>query len=275
MLIGQVPAKKLEVPFIPQGEKMCGPAVLNMAAKPYLPNVPFDTYKNLSFREKAEGTFTSDMLSATRRLGLAPYKVATLEAMLKNVSIGRPVMVFQNLGLSWYPMWHYALLVGYDKNENIVYLHSGFTEYRKMDFGLFKRTWRRGDYWSYIVVPPSTIPENVAFNEVLDNATTFENLKNYKIAQDIYSAMIKKWPDRFEPHLGLANMHYENKQIKKALSEMNKAYQLNPKHPALTYNLSQLYHELGNKKKAEEMKQKTLLHSNDVEKEDYLKKFKF
>lgn len=265
----------VEIPFIPQEKNLCGPTVLKMATQTFLPDVSFETYKNLTFREKAQGTFKSDMLSSTRRLGLTPYKVPTLNIMFNEINHGRPVIVFQNLGLSWYPAWHYALLVGYDSEKNIVYLHSGTDANLEMNFPLFTRTWKRGENWSYVVVPPEIIPPHVSLNEVLDNATVFESLKEKAIAQKIYKSMIDRWPNRFEPHLGLANIFYEDKKIKPAIKEIEIALKLNPKHPALLYNLSVLYHESGDLNKALQYKTQTLAASSAEDKNAYLKKFKF
>ncbi len=265
----------LDIEFVPQGEKLCGPAVLKMASKKHLPHTPFETYKEFAFHEKAEGSFKSDMISSTRRLGLAPYRIPNLEIMFQEIDQGRPVMVFQNLGLSWYPKWHYALLIGYDSFRNIVYLHSGFTEKLKMNFGLFTRTWRRGEYWSYVVVPPQTIPAHVSIEEALDNAVVFENIKNKDAAKIIYTRIAEKWPLRFEPHLGLANLWYESKNLKAAIKEIQVALKIAPNHPALLYNLAVLYYETGELKKAQILKNKTLAAAPNDQRETYLKKFKF
>lgn len=265
----------LDIEFVPQGEKLCGPAVLKMASQKYLSDIPFETYKKLAFHEKAEGSFKSDMISSTRRLGLAPYRVPSLEIMFQEIDQGRPVMVFQNLGLSWYPKWHYALLIGYNSSKNIVYLHSGFTEKLEMNFGLFTRTWRRGEHWSYVMVPPHTIPAHASIEEALDNAVVFENINNKGVSKIIYTHIAEKWPLRFEPHLGLANLWYENKNLKAAIKEIQVALKIAPNHPALLYNLAILYYETGELKKAQILKNKTLAAAPNDQKETYLKKFKF
>jgi tetratricopeptide (TPR) repeat protein len=265
----------LKLEFIPQKKNLCGPTVLKMASQQYLPKVPFETYKQFTFREKAEGTFKSDMISSTRRLGLSPYRVPTLETMFQEIDQGRPVIIFQNLGLSWYTMWHYSLLVGYNSEKNIVYLHSGTTPYDHMGFSLFVRTWHRGENWSYVVVPPDVIPDHATIDEALDNATVFENLKEKELAKKVYAAMSTKWPDRFEPYLGLANLFYEEKNLKEAIQEILLALKASPNHPALLYNLASLYHETGESKKAQELKKKTLAAAPPDEKEIYIRKFTF
>lgn len=267
--------KKLEVPFVAQGDNLCGPATLKMASEKYIPGTPLETYKKFAFAEKAGGTFKSDMLSTTRRLGLVPYRVSNLKTMLSEIDQNRPVIVFQNLGLSWFPKWHYALLTGYDSQKNIVYLHSGFTAYDEMGFSLFVRTWKRGENWSYAILPSDIIPSYAEWEEVLDNATTFDNLKNIDVSRNIYSSMTKRWPNRFEPYLGLANIEYALNKKKSAISYIKKAIEIEPNHPALLYNLAVLYQETGQKKLAFQFKTKTLQVAPPDQKEFYNKKFTF
>ena len=76
-----------------------------------------------------------EMLAAGRRQGLLAYPLAPrLEAVLREVAAGHPVIVFQNLSLPIYPVWHYAVVIG------------------------FERTWARGQHWSMVLLLPSQLP---------------------------------------------------------------------------------------------------------------------
>ena len=75
--------------------------------------------------------------------------------LLAEVDAGHPVIAFQNLGLGWLPRWHYAVVTGYDLDAREISMHSGELSRLTMDFALFERTWRRGDYWAITLLPPN------------------------------------------------------------------------------------------------------------------------
>ncbi len=67
------------------------------------------------------------MIGAARRHGRVAYVISSPEELLVEVAAGNPVIVLQNLGLSWVPVWHYAVVIGYDGDADMVTLHSGET----------------------------------------------------------------------------------------------------------------------------------------------------
>ena len=102
-------------PFYPQTEYQCGPAALatvlgaaGIAADP-------GTLAEQVFLPARTGTLQIEMVAGARRQGAVATRIPpTLTAALHEVAAGRPVAVLLNLGLSWYPLWHYAVLIGYD-----------------------------------------------------------------------------------------------------------------------------------------------------------------
>lgn len=248
----------LPVEFIKQPQYLCGPTVLKMATQKHKPQIDFETYKQMTYREKQKGSLKSDMISATRRIGLSPYKVSSVEQMLESLEQGHPVIVFQNLGASWLPAWHYSLLVGYDAKSEMMILHSDQIPNQSLSYSRFLKTWERGDKWTYIAVPNQVLPSFTTFEEALDNALVFEELKNLSAAKDVYLQIVSRWPKRFEPHSGLMGIYHQEKNLKMAISHAQRATELNPKQPDLLYNLSLLYKENKDEKKALNYKNKTL-----------------
>jgi len=112
-----------EVPFFPQEEYQCGPAALasvlvhnNIATTPaaLVPQV---------YLPGREGSLQTEMLAATRRHGLVAYHLAPrIEDLLTEVAAGNPVIVLQNLAFSFAPLWHYAVVVGYDRGQEEIVL---------------------------------------------------------------------------------------------------------------------------------------------------------
>ncbi len=267
--------KVLDVPFIAQEKNMCGPVVLKMATSFSAPQYSLSDLKEMTFREEAQGTFQSDILSAARRMGLTPYRVKTSQGMWNEIREGRPVIAFQNLGLSWLPAWHFSLVVGYDSPADKVYLHTGTEALQSLGIKRFIATWERGGQWSYVVTEPKDIPSQSSFDEALENAMLLEKIDHVSEARLVYMAMTERFADRFEPHLGLAQIYYADKKMPEALKESELALSKSPEHPALLFNLSILYFENGQTLRAQDLKRQTLARASQEERAAYEKRFTF
>ena len=58
------------------------------------------------------------MIAATRGYDrLAVVLDSSLDVVLREVSAGIPVLVLQNLGVASLPLWHYAVVVGFDSES--------------------------------------------------------------------------------------------------------------------------------------------------------------
>ena len=268
-------SRSLAVEFIPQETKLCGPAVLKMATQSHLPNLPFRTYKQMSYREDIQGSTKADMLLTLRRIGMAPYRVASLPEMLEHIGDDRPVIVFRDLAVSWSPAGHFSLLVGYNAKKNVMVLHSDRTPLLEVDFHRFADTWKRGERWAYIAVPPGAIPKHAPFEAALDNAVAFEFLRMDRAARDLYLKMIERWPKRFEPHLGLANIYHKSKNRRRAIAEIHLALSKKPNHPALLFNLAKLLFEDGQLREARRVKEKTLALAPENQRASFEQRFTF
>jgi len=54
-------------------------------------------------------------------------------------------LILQNLSISWIPVRHYAVVVGFDAKQEQAILHSGTTFRKVMPFGVFGETWARSN----------------------------------------------------------------------------------------------------------------------------------
>ena len=146
-------------PFFAQNDFECGPASLAMAfAAAGVPVTP-DALVEQVYLPGRKGALQVEMLASTRRNGLLPYVLApALDAVLREVAAGRPVVVFQNLSLPVYPVWHYAVVIGFDRERNLLHLHSGTSENTEISLYAFERTWERGGYWAMVALQPDVLP---------------------------------------------------------------------------------------------------------------------
>lgn len=117
-----------DAPFYAQKTRECGPAALAMALSATGLDVTPDDLVDAVYTPERDGTLAPDMITAARRHGRLAYPVKDMRGLFREVASGRPVVVMQNLGLSWAPQWHFAEVVGYDIEGDTVALHSGKTE---------------------------------------------------------------------------------------------------------------------------------------------------
>src|SRR5690606_4674101 len=106
-----------------------------------------------------KGSLQAELFAATRRHGFVPYPLeADPSALIAEVESGKPVLVLQNLGFERFPVWHYAVLVGFDAHRASVLLRSGTEPRRSEPLKRFLRSWERGERWAFVAAPPGTPP---------------------------------------------------------------------------------------------------------------------
>ena len=147
-----------DTPFFPDDSHFCGPAALATALSAAgLPTRPEDLVGRI-FLPGREGSLQIEMLAGARRSGaVATLIPGTLEAVLRELAAGHPVVVLQNLGLSWAPSWHYAVAVGYDLDAGTMLLRSGPMQRQVLALRTFEHTWKRGGHWAFVTLPPGTL----------------------------------------------------------------------------------------------------------------------
>jgi len=225
-----------DVPFYPQETYQCGPAALATALNFSGARItPSDLIAQV-YLPAREGSLQVEMLAATRRNGFLAYEIAPkLEDLLVEVAAGTPVVVLQNLGLSWLPKWHYAVVVGYDLPRREIILRSGLTQRQVLPFTTFEHTWARSAHWAMLVLPAGSVPRTATEAGYIKAALALEKNVTSEEVVDVYQAALKKWPENLTAHIGLGNAFYA--QNDKALAE-NIFRQATLKHPdsAIAFN---------------------------------------
>lgn len=187
---------RLEVPFVSQATAYCGPAALSSALRYYAKPATLEELVGQVFVPGREGSLTLEMTAATRRHGLLPYPIApSLDAILRELDAGHPVLVLQNLAFNWWPQWHYALAVGYADAGETLLLHSGEEPYYAIPAGTFMRTWARADHWGLVLTPPDQIPETAAALPYLNSLDKMRQTKTVN-------------PDQLHAGLSQAALHW-------------------------------------------------------------------
>lgn len=196
------------VPFYPQEKYYCGPAatamILGWSGLP----VTQEQMAKQVYTPGREGTLQPDIIAAMRRNGRLAIPVHTLRDLLDEIAAGRPILVFQNLALDFYPQWHYAVATGYDLDAGELIMNTGIWENRPVALSTFEHTWRRGGYWALVVLKPGQMPVAADEDEVLRAVAGLERVKRPADAAVAYQAVLKRWPRSFAAWMGLGNARY-------------------------------------------------------------------
>lgn len=243
----QLPQQVLldRVPFHPQEDLLCGPATLAMVAQAAGFRVTPEQLTPQVYLPGRQGALQTEMLAATRRQGLVAYPLAPdLQTVLTEVASGHPVLVLQNLSLPIKPMWHYAVVVGYDRAEKQVLLHSGTTARLAVPMSTFENTWARSSRWAVRVSSPDQLPVTAQPDDWAVAVSALER-SSPQAARVAYATGLRKWPQHRISLLGLGNTAYALGQRAEAAKAFEATTQAHPEFADAWNNLAQVRLELG------------------------------
>ena len=207
-----------DVPFYPQDEHQCGPAALATVAGVAGVTLQPEALVAQVYLPGREGALSIELLAATRRNGLLPYPLQPrVEDLMREVAAGNPVLVLQNLAFAWYPVWHYAVVIGFDRERNVLILNSGRSERLEMSLFTFERTWARADHWAMLALPPGQLPATAQATSYVEAAAALERV-NPAAAQQAYAGAARQWPQERAALLGLGNTAYALGQREAAIT---------------------------------------------------------
>lgn len=200
-------AELSETPFFPDESYYCGPAALatglsaaGIATRP-------EALVGQVFLPGRQGSLQIEMLAGARRQGaLATVIPDSTQALFAEIAAGHPVVVLQNLGLSWAPSWHYAVAVGYDAHEGTVLLRSGPMQRQEMSLRTFMHTWNRSERWAFVVTRPDRLPVTATEAEAVRSLVAFERNAPAAAAAQAYRTGLARWPDQSTLAMGLGNV---------------------------------------------------------------------
>lgn len=252
-------AELTKTPFFPQELYHCGPAALATALNAIDVKVSPDQLVPEVYIPSRKGSLQIEMLAAARRHGALAVKIEPeLGAVLKEIAAGNVVLVMQNLGLSWAPSWHYAVVVGYDLDKELVWLRSGTFERFEMSLSAFQRTWARSKYWAFVALKPGDLPASAGVEAVISALIPLEKTVGAAKASVAYAAAAKRWPGNLVLLTGLGNSAFATGDLSGAASAFREAALAHPDSAVAHNNLANVLLAQGDVAAAKEAAQKAM-----------------
>ena len=228
-----------EVPFFPQEAYQCGPAALATVLRWGGAEVTPAALSPALYIPEKHGTLQVEMVAEARARGRLVYRLSPhIESLLSELEAGHPVVVLQNLGLGWWPVWHYAVVVGFDPVEPDVILRSGRHRRWVTPLPLFERTWARSGHWAIVVLDPQQLPASAEAPGFLDAALGLERAHQWHAAEAAYRVATRRWPEDYWFRLGLANSLQQQGSLNAAEKAYRRAIRLDPNAPTAYNNLA-------------------------------------
>jgi tetratricopeptide (TPR) repeat protein len=227
-----VSAELTETPFYAQKDYQCGPAALAAVINFQHPITTPEQLLPLIYIPELKGSLQVEFASAAKQFNhLAVEQDGRLESVLREVAHGNPVLVMQNLGFESYPFWHYAVVIGYNLDEQQIILRSGEMERLVRPFSVFERTWGRAKNWSIVVVPPHMSP-------VTSTEDKFTRAAAILNTQQAYQTGITRWPESFVLQIGFGNTAFSQNNYALAEQAFVRATRISPQRPEAWNNLA-------------------------------------
>ena len=235
-----------DVPFYAQDEYQCGPAALAMMLNQRDIKATPEALKERVYIPARQGSLQVEMVAAARDQGLLVYPLEPeLQAILREVDAGNPVLVMQNLAFNWYPQWHYAVVIGYDLVAQQLILHSGLQEQQHEPFTLFLHTWQRADNWARVMLPPDQLPATAKPLPYLRAANDLEQTGKLEPAKQAYQTALIRWPEEPAARLGLGNVAWQQGDKSIAIAHFSELTRQFPSLDAGWSNLITGLNEMG------------------------------
>lgn len=206
-----------DTPYFAQDMHQCGPASLAMALGAAGFAVTPEALEDQVYIPSRQGSLQDEMLAAARRQGAFALQIRPrIDALLTEVASGRPVVILQNLGLSFAPRWHYAVVIGYDLPRHEILLRSGPNAREAMALTTFEHTWARSNYWGMLALAPGQMPVDADPGAVASALAALEKYARPATMLQAYQRALERWPDQAVLQMGAGNSAYQAGDLSQA-----------------------------------------------------------
>ena len=245
------------VPFFAQTMHQCGPAalatLLTWAGDPVTPEVLAPRV----YLPGKRGSLAVELVAEARSRGFLVYRLPPhQQALYGSLRAGHPILVLQDLGLLWWPVWHFAVMVGMDPQRERVLLRSGRQPRKQLPWEDFEHSW--AGRWAVVVLPAGELPFGAEAQRYVEAATALEAKGPLDAALAAYRAGLRHWPDNATLSVGFANVLYAQGEVDRAAAHLSAWLKRHPASPVALNNLAMLRLAQGRAVEAERLAEEAL-----------------
>ncbi len=240
-------SSSINVPFVPPRSDLCGSTSIEMVSSywqsttSYVPRLSLLELDERTLIPAKRGTLQVELIAAARENGLVAYPLEpSYDALFSELVESHPVIVLVNRSFSWYPLWHYAPVIGYDSEERKVLMHFSSSANEALSIETFGALWERSGKWGVVLLPPGELPVSVSPEKFLSSVYDFEKIGMREEAIVAYKSALVRWKENKDILFALANAYYLVHNINKAEKSYRKLLALKPGHPLAINNLADL-----------------------------------
>lgn len=240
-----------QVPFFAQREYECGPASLAMLLAADGVAVTPDDLVGKVYVPARQGSLQVEMLAAARTHDRVAWKLAPrLEDVLREVAAGTPVIVLQDYGFWPLRFWHYAVIVGYDRERQEVVLRSGEKKRLVMPWRALEYTWAKSGRWAMLATAPERIAVTATEAGWAAAVAAMERVATRPASRAAYRSLLARWPTSLAGRIGMANVAYADGDLADAEKVLRMAVAQHGESDVALNNLAQVLADQGRRDEA-------------------------
>ena len=266
----------IKVPFVSPRSELCGSTSIEMVSSywqsttSYVPHLSQKELDGRTLIPEKGGTLQAELVATARANGLLVYTLnPSFDALLSELKEQHPVIVLVNRGYSWYPLWHYAPVTGYDAKNKTILMHFSDQPNEALPIETFAALWERSSNWGVVLLPPKTLPASASPKNFLRSAYELEKTGMRDDAIIAYQSALKRWPKDTDILFALANAYYASHKLTKAEQSYRKLLSLKSSHALALNNFADLLCRTGRSNEALRLIKKAV--TNDMEIQSIIK----
>lgn len=248
-VLPDLPADGVELsatPFHSQERYQCGPAALATVLQTAGVDTSPEALVEQVWLPERQGSLQLELLAATRRHARVAYVLEPeLAALLSELQAGRPVLVMLNVGSSWYPLWHFAVVIGFDPERKQMLLRSGSSRRLALALGRFLHSWELAESWAMVALRPGELPAAADRERYLGALEDLETTGQPGIAALGYQAWLARDTQDALAWFGLANSQLALDDPTAAEAAYVRLLDVRPGDAAASNNLARLLLDRG------------------------------
>jgi hypothetical protein len=207
----------------------------------YTPKLSLEELDKRTLIPAKGGTLQVELIAAARANGLLVYPLEPdFDLLFMELKANHPVIVLVNRGLSWYELWHYAPVTGYNMESQTVLMHFGEKPNEAVPIETFAAIWKRSGNWGVVLLPPDKLSASATPKKYLQSAYDLEKTGMVNEAIIAYKSALNRWPQDIPILFALGNAYYRANQISRAEERYREILLIDKTHPLALNNLADL-----------------------------------